>query len=99
MVQRARTPSAQQIRWLRRGLEQPGGKLPLFDANGQRVNRQTVESCKSAGWAEVWFHNPLKPDWQVCRLTEAGREALASYHVIRVDFRSGCIISAGAVSS
>jgi hypothetical protein len=28
------------------------------------------------GWAEPWFANPLKPDWLVCRLTQAGRDAL-----------------------
>ncbi len=59
--------------WLRRGLDQPGGKLPLFDETGRKVNRQTVESCVAAGWAERWFDNPTKPDWLVCRLTDAGR--------------------------
>jgi hypothetical protein len=66
-------PSATQLVWLRRGLEQPGGKLPLFDEWGQRVNEQTVRSCLAHGWAEPWFANPLKPDWLVCKLTPAGR--------------------------
>mgnify|MGYP006970989892 CR=1 FL=1 len=66
-------PEARQLQWLRRGLSQPGGKLPLFDEEGQRVDRALVRSCIDAGWAERWFHNPLKPDWVVCRLTEAGR--------------------------
>ncbi|MBP2297893.1 hypothetical protein [Azospirillum picis] len=70
------TPSGVQAAWLRRGLEQPGGKLPLFDDRGQRVKRPTVEACLRAGWAERWFDNPLKPDWLVCRLTAAGRDAL-----------------------
>lgn len=69
-------PSAAQCEWLRRGLHQPGGKLPLFDRSGKRVNPQTVEACLEHGWAEPWFANPLKPDWLVCKLTEAGREAL-----------------------
>lgn len=60
-----------------RGLDQPGGKLPLFDERGQRVNAQTIRSCIERGWAERWFANPLKPDWLVCRLTGAGREALS----------------------
>ena len=85
----SRTPSDQQAAWLRRGLDQPGGKLPLFDGNGQRVNGRTVRSCIDAGWAERWFANPLKPDWLVCRLTEAGRAALvARCQVIAVDFRA-----------
>ncbi len=64
--------------WLTRGLRQPGGKLPLFDGNGQRVNERTIKSCIRQGWAEPWFNNPLKPDWQVCKLTDAGRRVLTT---------------------
>ncbi len=73
------TPSDAQGAWLRRGLDQPGGKLPLFDERGQRVKKTTVEACLKAGWAERWFDNPLKPDWLVCRLTEGGRAALEGH--------------------
>jgi hypothetical protein len=66
-------PNETQLRWLQRGLDQPGGKLPLFDRIGQKVNEQTVRSCIRHGWAEPWFNNPIKPDWLVCRLTEVGR--------------------------
>lgn len=62
-----------QRKWLRGGLHQPGGKLPLFDENGQRVSARTVQSCIRNGWAEPWFANPLKPDWLVCKLTHLGR--------------------------
>ena len=65
--------SAPQIRWLASGLSQAGGKLPLFDEQGRRVSERTVQSCLDKGWAEPWFDNPIKPDWQVCRLTDAGR--------------------------
>lgn len=70
-------PSENQLRWLRRGLGQPGGKLPLFDEDGKRISAQTVRSCLEAGWAEPWFANPTKPDWLVCKLTDAGREMVA----------------------
>lgn len=66
-------PSLAQLTWLKRGLQQPGGKLPLFDEWGQRVNEQTIRSCIAQGWAAPWFANPLKPDWLVCKLTDAGR--------------------------
>ncbi len=66
-------PTAAQRRWLRRGLAQPGGKLPLFDEAGKRIDRRIVQACIASGWAEPWFDNPLKPDWLVCRLTAAGR--------------------------
>ena len=66
-------PTAVQLSWLQRGLRQPGGKLPLFDDNGQRINDRTVKSCITQGWAEPWFDNPTKPDWMICKLTEAGR--------------------------
>jgi hypothetical protein len=65
--------TAAQKDWLRRGLDQPGGKLPLFDRDGQRMHPRTIRSCMERGWAEPWFDNPLKPDWLVCKLTVAGR--------------------------
>ncbi len=69
-------PTAPQLRWLRRGLDQAGGKLPLFDEVGQRVSERTVRSCIERGWAAPWFANPLKPEWQVCKLTSNGRALL-----------------------
>ena len=69
-------PSDQQLKWLERGLEQSGGKLPMFDFEGQKISPRTVQSCIDKGWAEPWFSNPLKPDWQVCKLTVAGRQAI-----------------------
>lgn len=71
-------PSRAQRAWLRRGMEQPGGKLPLFDTEGQQVCERTVRSCIAKGWAEPWFSNPLKPNWIVCKLTDSGRLAIAS---------------------
>lgn len=61
--------------YLSKGLEQPGGKLPLFDGRGQEISRQVIKSCIQKGFAERWFANPIKPDWLVCRLTDAGRDA------------------------
>ena len=66
-------PTEQQRTWLARGLKEPGGKLPLFDVSGQRVNERTIRSCIEQGWAERWFENPIKPDWLVCKLTDRGR--------------------------
>ncbi len=71
-----RRPTSAQRRWLSRGLGQPGGKLPLFDENGQEINPQTITSCIRQGWAEPWIRNPIKPDWLVCRLTGVGRAIL-----------------------
>ena len=69
-------PSVAQRRYLERGLEQPGGKLPLFDRDGREVPRKTIEVCIAHGWCEPWVRNPIKPDWLVCRLTAAGYQAL-----------------------
>ncbi len=66
-------PTAVQKRWLVRGLRQPGGKLPLFDSEGQRISARTVQSCIRQGWAEPWFENAIKSDWLVCKLTDEGR--------------------------
>jgi len=71
-------PVELQITWLKRGLTQAGGKLPLFDRYGQKVDGQTVAACIAKGWAEPWFDNPLKPDWMVCKLTRRGRRVAAS---------------------
>ena len=66
-------PTRAQLVWLRRGLEQPGGKLPLFTHDGQTISTNTVRACLDKGWAEPWFRNPLKKDWTVCKLTHLGR--------------------------
>lgn len=65
-----------QRAWLSRGLDQPGGKLPLFDAQGRRIPARTIRACIDKGLAEPWFANPLKPDWLVCKLTALGRASL-----------------------
>lgn len=65
-----------QIDYLERGLSQPGGKLPLFDGDGQKVDPRTVRACIDKGLAEPWFVNPIKPDWLVCKLTQAGYDML-----------------------
>lgn len=75
---RRRRPTAVQQRWLARGVGQPGGKLPLFDSDGQAIHPQTIKSCVREGWAEPWISNPIKPDWLVCRLTDAGRLAISN---------------------
>lgn len=69
-------PSEAQLRYLKRGLKQPGGKLPLFDDEGQEIPRRTIESCIAHGWAETWIKNPIKPDWLVARLTDSGYRIL-----------------------
>lgn len=76
IVRRAR-PSVTQVAYLACGVGQAGGKLPLFDRQGQRFSAQTIRSCIERGWAEPWFDNPIKPDWLVCKLTEDGRAILA----------------------
>ncbi|HTI85759.1 MAG TPA: hypothetical protein VL966_04075 [Alphaproteobacteria bacterium] len=71
-------PTGFQREWLKRALDQPGGKLPLFDRQGQLYPERTIRSCIEHGWAEAWFANPLKPDWMVCKITEAGRRAVSA---------------------
>ncbi len=71
-------PTPVQSAWLKRGLAQPGDKLPLFDELGQHYNARTIRSCVDQGWAEPWIGNPLKPDWLVCKLPAAGRRAVTN---------------------
>ena len=70
-------PTLVELLYLRRGLTQAGGKLPLFDLDGQDVDAAIVGRCVSRGWAEPWFNNPLEQDWLVCKLTDAGRRVAA----------------------
>ena len=70
-------PSEKQVDWLERGLDQSGGKLPMFDSEGRKFSPRTIQICIDKGWAVPWFNNPLKPDWQVCKLTVAGRQAIS----------------------
>ena len=72
----SKTLSEAERNYLKQGLKQPGGKLPLFDGRGQEISTVLIKSCIKKGLAERWFANPLKPDWLVCRLTEKGRKAL-----------------------
>lgn len=73
---RAARPSEIQHMWLSRALNQPGGKLPLFDKNGKRIDARTIQRCIAQGWAEPWFANAAKPDWPVCKITKSGRKVL-----------------------
>ncbi|MEQ9143847.1 MAG: hypothetical protein RLO08_05765 [Parvibaculaceae bacterium] len=76
LADRFAKPTWAQIRYLIRGLKEPGGKLPLFDDEGQEIDARTIRSCIARGWAEPWFANPVKPDWLVCRLTPSGYRIL-----------------------
>lgn len=82
------TLTDEQKRWLQTGVDQPGGKLPLFDAKGSRVSADVIRSCVQAGLAEPWCVNPIQSETMICRLTEAGRKAIKQDAVIRVDFSS-----------
>ena len=78
-----RAPSTVQRAWLQRGLDEAGGKLPLFDETGRQVDQRTIRACIEQGWAEPWFTNPLKPDWLVCKLTPAGRALAAAVSEVK----------------
>ena len=78
MAQSGRRLNAKEQAYLKMGLGQAGGKLPLFDELGQEINTSVIKSCLKKGMAEHWFANPLKPEWLVCRLTKEGRQALKS---------------------
>jgi hypothetical protein len=48
----------------------------LFDRDGRKVPSRIIEACIAHGWAVPWIHNPIRPDWLVCRLTPKGYAAL-----------------------
>ncbi|MCK5040655.1 MAG: hypothetical protein KAR62_00105 [Sphingomonadales bacterium] len=71
-------PTSAQKRYLQLGGTQPGGKLPLFDDNGQRIAARTIKACMKAGWCEPWLRNPIEPKWLVCKLTKNGKQAVSN---------------------
>jgi len=71
--QKGAGPTVVELLYLRRGLAQAGGKLPLFDLDGQAISAGIVRHCLERGWSEPWFHNPTNPYWLVCKLTPTGR--------------------------
>lgn len=75
-------PTPAQRLYLKRALTQPGGKLPLFDGNGQTIDARVVRACLAKGWAAPWFDNPLKPDWLVCRITDSGRAVVGERNLV-----------------
>ena len=79
-AERSLKVSVAQRKWLERGLTQPGGKLPLFDEDGRKINPAVIKKCIEMGWAEPWFANPQKPDWLVCKLSHAGRALVTDSH-------------------
>ena len=79
-------PTAEQRKWLVSALTQPGGKLPLVMAGGERVSAEVVNACLAAGWVEPWVYNPLKAKTMVCRLTDLGKTVASKEAIIRVDF-------------
>ncbi len=74
---RRHRPTAVQRAWLKQGLGEAGGKLPMFDRQGQAYNQRTIQSCIAQRWAEPRIKNPITPDWLVCKLTAAGRAAVS----------------------
>jgi hypothetical protein len=78
MLAESARPTPAQLRYLRLGIRQPGGKLPLFDPQGQEIDSRTIRSCIDHGWAKPWFDNPVHPNWLVCRLTDIGRRVAGS---------------------
>lgn len=79
LTESARAPTRAELAYLRRGMRQPGGKLPLFDRRGQEISAVIIQNAIAQGWAEHWFANPVKPDWLVCRLTPSGRAMVQQY--------------------
>lgn len=67
-------PTEAERAWLAAGLDQQAGRLPLFDAEGQRVDAKLIQACLDRGWCEPWFD--ASPHLLPFRITDAGMAAL-----------------------
>ena len=54
-VSKAQSITQKERDYLRMGINQPGGKLPLFDGQGQEINLSVIKACVNKGLAEQWF--------------------------------------------
>lgn len=70
MKRRRLTPADRRL--LVRALRHPGGKLPMF-RGGRRVPLTVYRKLGDMGLARTWFPDPLRRNWSIYRLTEAGR--------------------------
>ncbi|MEJ2027151.1 MAG: hypothetical protein P8X52_06795, partial [Limibacillus sp.] len=68
-------PSPEELNWMRRGLGQPGGKIPVFDENDNPVDPKIVRRCLEQQWVEPWIGNQKNPNnlYMACRLSPLGR--------------------------
>lgn len=70
---KARLIETEMMGWLQGGLNRVDGRLALFDAFGEPVEKVIIQSAIAKGLAEPWFASPMRPQWMVCRLTAQGR--------------------------
>lgn len=68
--------SRAQLNYLKTGFERVDGKLPLFDAEGNWISSETIETCQKEGWAEPVYERNILRDLKRLRLTEEGREMI-----------------------
>ncbi len=68
--------SARLLDWLQAGEKQPGGKLPLYDANGERIPKALIQVSLEYGLVEPW--TPGVAALGICKLTPLGRRFLSA---------------------
>jgi hypothetical protein len=81
-------PTQEELRWMRRGLNQPGGKIPVFDESDTPVDPKIVLRCLEQQWVEPWVGNQKNPNnlYMACRLSPLGRRLCTSEpQVVRPD--------------
>ncbi len=65
-----------QRAYLELAKDQPGGKLPIYDGEGKRVNPRTIQACMTRGLCVSWYRNPIEPGWPVCKITLTGKKVM-----------------------
>lgn len=66
--------SAKLLDWLQAGENQPGGKLPLYDKDGERIPKALIQVSLEYGLVEPW--TPGVAPLGICKLTSLGRKFL-----------------------
>ena len=87
----ADVPTMAELLYLRRGLTQAGGKLPLFDLDGQEIDVAIVKKCLTTGWAQPLVQESAET--RLAGLQAYGTRAAGRVRAVTLDAKIAAAVS------